>query len=198
MPVGASWGFSHGQLHVLNAARAQPLSTSLVLRSGTAVTMSGIGAPRYEVYHRWRLINDAKQLAAITRRRRHQLWGDYKLQYRVKYTPKSKEERPTLVMPQMHNVKLYSEALDKSFNLRVTSKALRSTDRLGGLDNFLLATPENKLFSDVGSRIKLQIQVQKVKLEYQEFLQHKKEVEQERLKRMVAMLEPHTAHESIK
>lgn len=156
---------------------------------GTMAGIIKVPYPRYEIYHRWRLIKDAKLLAGMTRRRRNQIWGDWKLQYRVRYTPKSKEERPTLIVPLIHKVKLYSETLDKSITLEVTRRALRQIDEAGGLDNFLLGTPENKLFSDVASKLKFQVQLKRVEKEYQEFLQNKKRIEQERLRRMVQMIE---------
>jgi large subunit ribosomal protein L28 len=38
-----------------------------------------------------------------------------------------------------------SEALDRSFKFRVSANGLRSVEHVGGLDNWLVKTPETKL-----------------------------------------------------
>lgn len=45
--------------------------------------------------------------------------------------------------PNLVRVSLHSEALDQTFQLRIAAKALRTVDKLGGLDAFLAkAKPE--------------------------------------------------------
>ena len=48
-------------------------------------------------------------------------------------------------MPNLQVVSLFSEALNKVFKLKICSKTLRSIEHNGGLDAFLLSTPNGKL-----------------------------------------------------
>ena len=57
------------------------------------------------------------------------------------------------VDPNLVNVTLSSDALGRSFKLRVTAAALRSVDHRGGLDGFLLKASETEL-SDRAAKIR--------------------------------------------
>ena len=48
-------------------------------------------------------------------------------------------------LPNLQNVTLMSEALDRSFKFRVSTQGLRSVEHVGGLDNWLLKTSDTKL-----------------------------------------------------
>jgi large subunit ribosomal protein L28 len=48
-------------------------------------------------------------------------------------------------LPNLQNVTLMSEALDRSFKFRVSTHGLRSVEHVGGLDNWLLKTADDKL-----------------------------------------------------
>jgi large subunit ribosomal protein L28 len=48
-------------------------------------------------------------------------------------------------LPNLQNVTLLSEALEKSVKLRVSTHGLRSVEHVGGLDNWLVKTSETKL-----------------------------------------------------
>ena len=48
-------------------------------------------------------------------------------------------------LPNLQNVTLMSEALDRSFKFRVSTNGLRSVEHVGGLDNWLLKTADDKL-----------------------------------------------------
>jgi large subunit ribosomal protein L28 len=48
-------------------------------------------------------------------------------------------------LPNLQNVTLISEALEKSVKLRVSTHGLRSVEHVGGLDNWLLKTSDEKL-----------------------------------------------------
>ena len=50
-------------------------------------------------------------------------------------------------LPNLQNVTLLSEALDKSVKLRVSTHGLRSVEHVGGLDNWLTKTKAEKLSS---------------------------------------------------
>ena len=48
-------------------------------------------------------------------------------------------------LPNLQNVTLMSEKLDRSFKFRVSTQGLRSVEHNGGLDNWLLKTSDDKL-----------------------------------------------------
>lgn len=48
-------------------------------------------------------------------------------------------------LPNVQEVRLMSDSLDRSFSLKVTAAALRSVEHNGGLDNFLLKARDEKL-----------------------------------------------------
>jgi large subunit ribosomal protein L28 len=48
-------------------------------------------------------------------------------------------------LPNLQNVTLMSDSLEKSVKLRVSTHGLRSVEHNGGLDNWLLKTSDDKL-----------------------------------------------------
>ncbi|WP_184028965.1 50S ribosomal protein L28 [Sphingomonas yantingensis] len=48
-------------------------------------------------------------------------------------------------LPNLQNVTLISEALDKGVRLRVSTHGLRSVEHVGGLDNWLTKTSDTEL-----------------------------------------------------
>eukprot|EP00879_Flechtneria_rotunda_P003408 GHRR01003636.1.p1 GENE.GHRR01003636.1~~GHRR01003636.1.p1 ORF type:complete len:165 (+),score=54.59 GHRR01003636.1:196-690(+) len=59
--------------------------------------------------------------------------------------------------PNVIKRRLYSQALGEKVQLKLTTTALRAIDRAGGLDRYLLKTPDSLLHSDVGSDLKFRI-----------------------------------------
>ncbi|VAV98783.1 LSU ribosomal protein L28p @ LSU ribosomal protein L28p, zinc-independent [hydrothermal vent metagenome] len=59
-------------------------------------------------------------------------------------------------LPNLQNVTLLSDALDKGVKLRVSTHGLRSVEHVGGLDNWLMKTSDDKL-STRARRIKKEI-----------------------------------------
>ncbi|SNS18201.1 LSU ribosomal protein L28P [Sphingomonas laterariae] len=59
-------------------------------------------------------------------------------------------------LPNLQNVTLISDALGESVKLRVSTHGLRSVEHVGGLDNWLLKTNDEKL-SLRARRLKRQI-----------------------------------------
>jgi large subunit ribosomal protein L28 len=51
-------------------------------------------------------------------------------------------------LPNIQDVKLYSEALKKYLRVKVTPRGLRTIEHNGGLDNFLKTTSNRKLTAD--------------------------------------------------
>lgn len=52
---------------------------------------------------------------------------------------------------------MFSAALGARVRLTVTASALRSIDRAGGLDAYLLSTPPARLDSDVGEELRARV-----------------------------------------
>ena len=48
-------------------------------------------------------------------------------------------------LPNLQNVTLLSEGLERGFKLRVSAHGIRSVEHVGGLDNWLLKTRDEKL-----------------------------------------------------
>mgnify|MGYP003867010937 CR=1 FL=1 len=48
-------------------------------------------------------------------------------------------------LPNLHDVTLLSDALDRSIKFRVSTAGLRSVEHNGGLDNWLVKTSDDKL-----------------------------------------------------
>lgn len=59
--------------------------------------------------------------------------------------------------PNLVRVTLHSEALNQNFQLRIAAKALRSVDKLGGLDGFL-AKAKSEQLSERVAKIKRDIE----------------------------------------
>lgn len=51
-------------------------------------------------------------------------------------------------LPNLQNVSFYSETLGRKVNLRVAANTIRSVDKNGGLDAFLLKTSNLKLSTE--------------------------------------------------
>ncbi len=60
-------------------------------------------------------------------------------------------------LPNLVDVTLRSEILDQSFRLRIAAKALRTVDKLGGLDPFLARAKPDQL-SERAAKIKRNIE----------------------------------------
>ncbi|MEM7460942.1 MAG: 50S ribosomal protein L28 [Pseudomonadota bacterium] len=59
-------------------------------------------------------------------------------------------------MPNLVKVTLHSESLDQRFSMRVAAKALRTVDKLGGLDAYL-AKAKDDVLSEKALKIKKNI-----------------------------------------
>lgn len=103
-----------------------------------------------------KLLPSARQhLQQIVESHRQTLWGDTQLKLRVRKYPKAGGgERISLVRPQLQLVKLYSHVLGRQVPLTITPEMLRSVEAKGGLDQYLLTTPDKLLHSDIASNLK--------------------------------------------
>ena len=63
-------------------------------------------------------------------------------------------------LPNLQNVTLMSEALDRRVKFRVSTQGLRSVEHVGGLDNWLTKTSDDKLSAKA---VKLKREIAKAK-----------------------------------
>ena len=68
----------------------------------------------------------------------------------------SNRKTPRRFDPNLQSATLYSSALRRKVTLRVTTRALRSVTRKGGIDDFLLGTADAKLAPE-GLRLKRRV-----------------------------------------
>ena len=59
-------------------------------------------------------------------------------------------------LPNLQNVTLMSEKLDRSYKFRVSAHGLRSVEHVGGLDNWLVKTSDEKL-STAAQKVKREL-----------------------------------------
>ena len=59
-------------------------------------------------------------------------------------------------IPNLQNVKLYSGTLQKYINLNITIRTMKTVEKNGGLDSYLIKT-SNKNLADTAIKIKKQI-----------------------------------------
>ena len=65
-------------------------------------------------------------------------------------------------LPNLNNVTLTSETLGRDFQLKVSASALRTIDKLGGLDPFLKKSAEDNLSSNA---MKIKKDLEKLEIE---------------------------------
>ncbi|MGB5076482.1 MAG: 50S ribosomal protein L28 [Sphingorhabdus sp.] len=59
-------------------------------------------------------------------------------------------------LPNLQNVTLLSDSMEQGYKFRVSTSGLRSVEHVGGLDNWLLKTKDEKL-SDNARKVKKEI-----------------------------------------
>ncbi|KAJ1725771.1 hypothetical protein LPJ53_000032 [Coemansia erecta] len=68
--------------------------------------------------------------------------------------PKSLHKTRRTWLPNIQTVTLFSPLLDRKLTLRVTARVLRTIDKKGGLDNYLLLTKDKNIASPLGLELK--------------------------------------------
>ena len=58
---------------------------------------------------------------------------------------KAKNKTKRKFLPNLQNIKFFSKSLDKSINLKVSVRALKSVEKNGGLDDYLTNTSNRAL-----------------------------------------------------
>lgn len=59
--------------------------------------------------------------------------------------------------PNVQTIQLYSELLEMDIKIKMTTYVLRLIDRMGGLDRYLLYTPDARLDSELGVKLKTKL-----------------------------------------
>ncbi|KAI9246271.1 hypothetical protein BDA99DRAFT_527266 [Phascolomyces articulosus] len=94
------------------------------------------------------------ELARATfKRAQRGLFGGKHIQF-GNNNPFSKKKTRRFWLPNVQNKKLYSATLDKFLELKVTTSVLRTIDKKGGLDQYLLETRDKNLFSEKAVQLK--------------------------------------------
>lgn len=73
------------------------------------------------------------------------LYGGKMIQFGNNVGPKSKYKTRRSWLPNVFNKRLFSRALGRHIQLRVTTRALRTIDKVGGLDEYLLGDKEARI-----------------------------------------------------
>lgn len=60
-------------------------------------------------------------------------------------------------LPNLHVVRLQSDILGERVRMRLSTRAMRTIDKKGGIDDFLLGTPDRKL-TDEAKKLKRRIE----------------------------------------
>eukprot|EP00897_Mesotaenium_endlicherianum_P007674 jgi/Mesen1/6935/ME000036S06272 len=87
---------------------------------------------------------------AFMRRVRRGLYAGKEIRFGNKVSEDGGNKTRRTWKPNVHWKRVYSQALEKMLRIRMTTHALRCIDKAGGIDEYLLNTPEKKLNSDVG------------------------------------------------
>ncbi|KAI0786911.1 hypothetical protein C8Q75DRAFT_251642 [Abortiporus biennis] len=81
--------------------------------------------------------------------------------------PFSKHKTRRSWLPNIQNKRLFSEALGKNIQIKVTTRALKTIKKHGGIDNYLLKT-KPELLGIEGMRYRLMVREKKESLEAEE------------------------------
>jgi len=74
-----------------------------------------------------------------------------------KFQPQYKHAEETYWLPKLHFGVVYSEILDKHLEIIMTERAQRLIDQAHGLDNYLLKTEVNEIYSRMGLKLKREL-----------------------------------------
>ncbi|KAI9282175.1 hypothetical protein BY458DRAFT_428836 [Sporodiniella umbellata] len=102
----------------------------------------------------------AYNLARATfKRAQRGLFGGKHIQF-GNNNPFSKKKTRRNWLPNVQNKNLFSATLSKFIEVKVTTAVLRTIDKKGGLDKYLLETKDKNLFSEKALELKAKISAQ--------------------------------------
>ncbi|CAO0793549.1 unnamed protein product [Mucor circinelloides] len=93
---------------------------------------------------------------ATFKRAQRGLFGGKHIQF-GNNNPFSKKKTRRNWLPNVQNKNLYSESLSQFIEVKVTTAVLRTIDKKGGLDKYLLETRDKNLFSEKALELKSKI-----------------------------------------
>eukprot|EP00055_Hartaetosiga_balthica_P000766 m.137409 g.137409 ORF g.137409 m.137409 type:complete len:119 (-) comp11670_c0_seq1:223-579(-) len=95
---------------------------------------------------------------ALPNRAQRQIWGGKRQIFGVKSSDdkKSPKKSPKQWKPNVFTKSFHSETLDETFKVKVTARVLRSIDKAGSFDNFILKYKHNdsKFVENLQAKIK--------------------------------------------
>ncbi|DBA91472.1 hypothetical protein WJX77_007809 [Trebouxia sp. C0004] len=94
---------------------------------------------------------------AVMGRSRRGLFGGKRILSGNKVSEDGGNKSRRVWKPNVQKTTLYSNALERNVQLKVTAYALRCIDKAGGLDRYLLKTPDQELASDTGLKLRSEI-----------------------------------------
>lgn len=103
------------------------------------------------------LADYARAARQVMKRRHRAILGGKHIQFGNQYSETAGNRSRRTWKPNVQTKRIYSEALQKFMKLRVSTYVLKRCDAKGGLDNYLLKTPDSLLHSDLAVRVKRQI-----------------------------------------
>lgn len=89
------------------------------------------------------------------------LYGGVRIQH-GNNKPKSLHKTRRQWLPNIHTIGVFSRILDRTLRLRMTTRVLRTIDKKGGLDNYLLQTKDKNIASELGLQLKQQLLKKKI------------------------------------
>ncbi|KAI9471542.1 hypothetical protein LPJ78_002450 [Coemansia sp. RSA 989] len=81
------------------------------------------------------------------------LFGEAKIQH-GNNKPKSLHKTRRIWLPNIQKVAVFSKILNEKLKINMTTRVLRTIEKKGGLDNYLLQTKDKKINSEFGLQLK--------------------------------------------
>ncbi|KAM0719727.1 hypothetical protein Q7P37_003860 [Cladosporium fusiforme] len=81
----------------------------------------------------------------IYKQQRHGLYGGQRIRFGNNVSVKGKNKSRRSWRPNIQNKRLFSKALNRHVQVRVNTRVLRTIDKLGGLDEYLLGEKETRI-----------------------------------------------------
>nr|8A22_Av Chain Av, bL28m [Polytomella magna]8APN_Av Chain Av, bL28m [Polytomella magna]8APO_Av Chain Av, bL28m [Polytomella magna] len=98
-----------------------------------------------------------KQLKGLLDRQDNVLWGKTDIVIRKRTFKKNDEELYSLVQVQWLDVKLWSNILQERVPLTLSQETLTHIESIGGLDDYLLKTPDSQMKSNFSSDLRWRV-----------------------------------------
>eukprot|EP00056_Hartaetosiga_gracilis_P000114 m.36018 g.36018 ORF g.36018 m.36018 type:complete len:128 (+) comp10067_c0_seq2:75-458(+) len=95
---------------------------------------------------------------ALPNRAQRQVWGGKQQIFGVKSSDdkKSPKKSPKIWKPNVFSKKFFSDLLEETFKIRITAREMRSVDKAGSFDNYILKYKHNdsKVVTNLQNRMR--------------------------------------------